>query len=224
MKYTACVLNLFVCGSALALTLKEHEKWWQEKCQDKKVLQEFNSWVGNENAISRVLARLHMLHKEYKSVLDVGCGLCIDYDALKRSCPQLYYMGIDVASNFINTATARGVPAILGNIDDIPFPDASFDCVYARHILEHLDGYQKALTEMIRVARKEVMVVFFIKPTASEEDRAVQAMVNSLPIYHNRYSKARLEDRLKSMSRVKSWSWQEVKNKEETILHILIND
>ena len=204
--------------------LKEYEKWWEIKCREKKSLDDFMLWQGNENAISRILARLHIINKGYQSVLDIACGLAVDYEGLKKSCRDLTYLGIDISPTFIAKVKERGIPAQVGRIQDIPCGDDAFDVVYARFILEHLDAYKDAIEEMVRVAKKEVLIVFFIKPTAAANDRMVVADTNGYPIYHNQYSKSKMESFLNSLEKVKSFIWQEVKHKDECILHIMVSD
>lgn len=220
-RYLFFILALF-CFGVQALELQEHEKWWDVKCKERNYLAQFNSWVGNENALSRVLTRLYITYKGYKTILDIPCGLCVDYDAFKRTNPDIYYLGVDCSSTFIDAVTARGIPAMRGKVQDIPCQDSSFDVILARHILEHLDSYQTAIQEMVRVAKKEVLIIFFIKPIDGTQDKTVTADVNGYPIYHNRYSKSKLETFLKSLDKVKNFTWQEVKNQQESILHILV--
>lgn len=223
LKKIVLLKSLLICSIALGNgILKDYEKWWEIKCRDKKGLDEVAGWWGNENAVSRVLVRLHIMNKGYKSILDIPCGLAVDYDAFKRSCPEMHYVGIDMLPMFVDRLTQRGVQAMVGKIQDIPCPDSSFEVVYARHILEHLDTYKDAFKEMVRVAQREVIVVFFIKPNGTGIDRVIPIEVDGLPVNHNRYSKAKIEAFLKTIDKIKSFSWQEVKNKDEAILHIIV--
>lgn len=214
------VANSFATqGQAAA---KDPERWWDYSCRDKNIMDQFIGWQGGENAISRILSRLYIINKKYKSVLDIPCGLCVDYKALKRSCADLEYLGIDISPLFVAQVKDLGIPAMVGKIQEIPCADASYDVVYSRYILEHLESYQKAIQELVRVAKKEVIIVFFCAPDNNNEDRMVIMEVHGNPLYQNRYSKLKLEAFLKSIEKVKSFSWQEVKNKDECILHILV--
>jgi len=224
IKLIGFILGCFVVAPAFCdfAPLKEYEKLWEYKSREKKNQDEFAGWWGNENAISRVLVRLHIIQKEYASILDAGCGFCMDYDALKRSCPEIKYLGLDISSTFVSKAQERGIPVELGRIQNIPCLDSSIDVVYARHILEHLDTYQDAIKEMVRVANKEVIIVFFMAPDKSANDKGGMVNVGGYTTYQNRYSRSKMEAFLKTLDKVKSFSWQEVKNKDECILHILV--
>lgn len=49
----------------------------------------------------------------------------------------------------VHTVFARG------DVTDLPFPDASFDCVHAHQVLQHLSNPIRALTEMARVCTSD---------------------------------------------------------------------
>ena len=43
--------------------------------------------------------------------------------------------------------------------DPLPFPDKQFGCAFASHVLEHLDNWQFAMGEIVRVADNVVIVL-----------------------------------------------------------------
>jgi|ERR1700733_730274 len=202
--------------------LREYEKLWEYKTRDKKDQDTFAGWWGNEGATSRVLARLCIIHKDYKSILDVGCGFCTDFDALKRNMPEIEYKAIDISSTFITKALERGICAEVARVQQMPYPDSSIEIVYARHLLEHFDSYEQAIQEMVRVASEEVLIVFFIAPDQNGHDKPGMINVGGYATYQNKYSRPKMESFLKSLPKVKSFSWQEVKNTNECILHIIV--
>ncbi len=202
--------------------LKEYEKMWEQRSRDKRCQEEFAGWWGNENAISRILLRLHIMQKSYKSLLDVGCGFCKDYEPLKKSCPQAHYDALDISSTFVGLALERGIDAVQARVESMPYEDSSIELVFCRHLLEHLNMYQNAIKEMIRVASKEVIIVFFINPDKNSTDKMGMINVGGFTTYQNHYSKSKIEAFLKTLDKVKSFSWQDVKNKDESISHIVL--
>jgi SAM-dependent methyltransferase len=50
-----------------------------------------------------------------------------------------------------------------GSAENIPFPDRSFDSVVCLDVLEHCEDQNKALSEMMRVARKRIILSFPLK-------------------------------------------------------------
>lgn len=209
----------YICAD---MNLKKHEQWWEVKCKEGDRFNQFAEWIGGPQELSRIAIRKHIHNQNYHSILDIPCGLCIDYMPLTEEIENLSYIGIDITQSFVSRAQSLGISVINGRIQEIPFPDSSFEVTYSRHILEHLDSYETALRELIRVAQKEVLVVFFIIPIENDEDIIITGPVDGYPIYHNRYSRKKIEYFLSSISKVKSFSWQSVANTSETILHIFV--
>jgi 2-polyprenyl-3-methyl-5-hydroxy-6-metoxy-1,4-benzoquinol methylase len=80
-------------------------------------------------------------------VLEVGC----DKALLKQLLPGLDYVGVDMA----------GEPDLrlnLERIERLPFDDAAFDCVVCTETLEHLDNLHGTFGELMRVAKKYVII------------------------------------------------------------------
>ncbi len=159
----------FILGCALSLhAAEEYEEWW-EKCLGGTVsIEDFAGWLGDLNSPSRVLMRDHVRKKGYRSLLDVPAGLCIDYFGLKRDGLEIDYMGVDITPKLVFRAQLENIPVCEGDIKHLPFEDNRFEISYARHILEHLSGYEEAVSELIRVASRETLIVFFIAPTEGE--------------------------------------------------------
>jgi SAM-dependent methyltransferase len=89
-------------------------------------------------------------------VLDIGCAKGFFVHDLLRTVPGLDAVGLDISSY----ALAAADPAVrdrllLGNAVSLPFPDQSFDAVFAINTLHNLDGEElrKALGEIRRVVR-----------------------------------------------------------------------
>ena len=104
-----------------------------------------------------------------KSVIDVGCASCIDYPLFKQV--GVSYVGIDFTPQFIAYAKRRH-PEIEAQVADavsIPYPEHSFDVAYCKDLLEHQppEQWKTVLDEMWRVARRAVIITFFIAPDES---------------------------------------------------------
>jgi ubiquinone/menaquinone biosynthesis C-methylase UbiE len=86
-------------------------------------------------------------------VIDIGCGLGF---FLKK----LVGHGVkDVwGCDLYDEMNIPGIRYKKGNIEALPFPDNSFDVVVCSHILEHVKDFDKAVSEIKRIARKKVII------------------------------------------------------------------
>src|SRR5512143_3452508 len=93
-------------------------------------------------------------------LLDCGCGMGALTASLARHLAPGEVIGIDREPSQIDAARAwaaeKGVGNVrfdLGNIFEIPFPDASFEAVFAYTVLEHVRDPLQAMREMRRVLK-----------------------------------------------------------------------
>ena len=60
---------------------------------------------------------------------------------------------VDVAPRMVELARARGVDARVGDVQALPFEDASYDCAVAAWMLYHVPEIDRGLAELARVLR-----------------------------------------------------------------------
>ena len=96
------------------------------------------------------MVTLKALAEDSKRILDLGCG---DGTRLSYLSKGRYGVGIDTSKKAISLAKEKykEVEFIDGNIEKLPFKDASFDLVYSAFVLEHLTQPEVVLNEAIRV-------------------------------------------------------------------------
>jgi ubiquinone/menaquinone biosynthesis C-methylase UbiE len=96
------------------------------------------------------------------SVLDVCCGSGMDAEYLARSGAKVVAM--DISDGCLCRAAERrkryGVSyeLVLGDAENLPFPDQSFDYSFVHDGLHHLDSPERAIVELARVARRGLIV------------------------------------------------------------------
>jgi 2-polyprenyl-3-methyl-5-hydroxy-6-metoxy-1,4-benzoquinol methylase len=94
---------------------------------------------------------LHLPAHPGGKALDVGCGSGnLVAELRKRGWDA---EGMDVDSNAVEAARARGLPVRLGHFDTTDIPDETFDAVTLRHVVEHVHDPGKLLGECLRVLR-----------------------------------------------------------------------
>ena len=60
---------------------------------------------------------------------------------------------LDVAPRMVELARSRGVDAIVGDVQELPFENALFDCAVAAWMLFHVPDIDRGLSELARVLR-----------------------------------------------------------------------
>jgi ubiquinone/menaquinone biosynthesis C-methylase UbiE len=95
------------------------------------------------------------------SILDVGCGEGIVTERL-AAVTGARTIGVDLGTDELTEHWRRregeNVSFQPASAYDLPFEDASFDCVCALEVLEHLERPRDALAELARVSRRGVLV------------------------------------------------------------------
>ena len=97
---------------------------------------------------------------EDANVLDAGCGTGEISWRLAQMVPQARLLGIDIIDDHLARARARC--ATMGervrfehrSIFDLELPDATFDLVVCRHVLQAIPHPERALGELLRVTRR----------------------------------------------------------------------
>jgi SAM-dependent methyltransferase len=83
-------------------------------------------------------------------VLEVGAGTGAFADRVRREL-GVEVTAADLSQRMVELARERGVPAIVADIEDLPFGDEAFDCVAALWVLHHLPDVDHGLGELARV-------------------------------------------------------------------------
>ena len=83
-------------------------------------------------------------------MLEVGCGPG-ELAARVQDDLGATVIAIDVSERMVALARGRGVDARVGDVQQLPFEDASFDCAVAAWMLYHVPDVPRALAELARV-------------------------------------------------------------------------
>jgi len=89
-------------------------------------------------------------------LLDAGCGT----GRRMRACGAAVRIGVDASREMLAVADPlEGVELIAGDVRALPLPDASFDVVWCRLVLGHLEQLAQAYAELARVADAGATVI-----------------------------------------------------------------
>jgi ubiquinone/menaquinone biosynthesis C-methylase UbiE len=113
--------------------------------------------------------RRHAHNRQYKvildaipsgsTVLDAGCGEgVISVMLAQKGC---IVTGVDISEPNIESCKEYAkeekledkLTFLVGDMENLPVPDKSFDYVISSHVLEHIPDFHKGVTEINRVAR-----------------------------------------------------------------------
>jgi ubiquinone/menaquinone biosynthesis C-methylase UbiE len=155
------------------------------------------------------------------SILDVGCGAGHYLPSLRRviNTPFAYH-GIDATENYVALAKKAfaGQPNAefsVGSIFDLDLPDRSYDVVMCNNVLLHMPSIARPLSELVRVARRKVLVRFLcgqrsfiiqdVHPQADGEEFDSQMRPVGFH-YYNIYSQAYVHRVISDLKGVESWT------------------
>jgi len=95
---------------------------------------------GRYRAITQLASGFHQ-------VLDVGCGSSRIIGAISGM------IGLDIQLHKLRYARRYGNALVHGSIFELPFADASFDCVICSEVVEHIPAQEKPFDELARVLK-----------------------------------------------------------------------
>lgn len=110
-----------------------------------------------------------------KTILDVATGTAdLALEAQKQLAPDKIF-GLDIAAEMLEIGRhkirkkelAGRIELLLGDSENIPFPDNTFDAVTVAFGVRNFENLEAGLTEMLRVLKPKgkVVVLEFSKPT-----------------------------------------------------------
>ena len=140
--------------------------------------------------------------KEKKNILDLGCGEATRLGLIDGRGKNL--TGIDISEMAIQKAKTKHpkINFVLGRVEKLPFPDASFDFVYSAFVFEHLDEPVKVIKEAVRVLKMDGNLLI-IAPNYGAPNRA------SPPYTKNRMRKL-IRGFIRDFSMSNDLTWQKV--------------
>ena len=89
---------------------------------------------------------------EPRRVLEVGPGPGELSERIQRDLGA-DVVALDISERMVELTQARGVEAVVGDVQQLPFPDGSFDCAVAAWMLYHVPDVVRGIAELARVLR-----------------------------------------------------------------------
>lgn len=101
--------------------------------------------------------------KPGQKILDAGCGegvlsvIMAKAGAIVVAC-DLSQPNITQAKKYAMEQGLSNIEFMLGDLENLPFSDNSFDLVISSHVLEHLPDFDRGLQEIMRVSKNRAIV------------------------------------------------------------------
>lgn len=106
----------------------------------------------NRQSVSFILENI-----QGKKVLDIACGRgYLAKKIVERWNAEVVGIDFIVADELKDSENPS---FIQGDIEEIPYPDKYFDTVICAHTLEHVIDIQRAISELRRVCKKQLIIV-----------------------------------------------------------------
>jgi len=138
---------------------------WSKK---REVLHHYNSLAtvydaqyGEEQSVKMKAALSSIPLKGDSLVLDVGCGTGLLFEHVGNQAKLL--VGLDISSRILREAKGRtkrfsNVAVLRADADFIPFPNETFDTVFAITVLQNMPCPLLTLHEMKRVSKHDSVI------------------------------------------------------------------
>jgi SAM-dependent methyltransferase len=109
-------------------------------------------YAGAEGPDARQLVFEAIAEVSPKRLIEVGGGEGELAERVVRELGATVEL-VDQSERMVELARGRGLDAQVGDVQDLPFPDGSFDCAVAAWMLYHVPDVPRALAELARVLR-----------------------------------------------------------------------
>ena len=121
----------------------------------------FRKWCGDYTRAWKAKIRQEIAKKQHKTVLDVGAGVFSEYYGFIADQINIDYTATEITEKFVKLGADLGLNVYHCSVSLMPFSDGSFDVVLCNDVLNHQQDFRDEIRELVRVAKKQVIVSFF---------------------------------------------------------------
>lgn len=133
-------------------TLNDPESVRDEYADESRFAVRAGSWAHATGPNPVEMYRAAVAEISPRRVLEVGPGRGETAEWIARETGAKV-IAIDQSARMVELTRARGIDARVGDVQDLPFEDETFDCVVAAWMLYHVADLDRGLSEIARVLR-----------------------------------------------------------------------
>jgi SAM-dependent methyltransferase len=182
------------------------KNWWTDRNQP--VGKDFLTW--NDAHASRQFTRKLILDwataGDISGVLEIAFGGLHEYRAIGQPLRErgVTYRGVDWTADFVAHAQ-KEFPDVQWTQGDIVrgVHVEPADLVYSQHMLEHVPALEPAFSNMLRLAKRKLINIFFIAPKPFPNYDVTNWQ--KYPLYHNTYAIGHVEHVCAAMGFSAKW-------------------
>ena len=155
--------------------------WWQNKYnKSTDFLKTFQKWENIRNKLN--IYKIINKKLKCKDILNVGCGTGLDYLKYKEYflTNNINWFGLDYSNFMVLEGRKKNIPIGQGNIYELDFViNKKYECVLAINIFEHLDNFDLAFNNMLKVSSKYILISFFKIPLEDNKVIIINKHINN---------------------------------------------
>jgi O-antigen/teichoic acid export membrane protein/SAM-dependent methyltransferase len=114
---------------------------------------DLGSYRASEAEKARTADLLRILPRSRRSVLDIGARDGHFSRLLSERFPEV--TALDLREPRLDIPRVK---TVAGDVSNLAFADEAFDCVFCAEVLEHVPDVERACREIVRVARREIVI------------------------------------------------------------------
>jgi SAM-dependent methyltransferase len=120
-----------------------------------------------------------LMERAGDDVVDLGCGFGAYSKYLRDTGRKV--VGIELDAEAAARAQADGLDVRVGDVMDLPFEDGAFETSVLVDVIEHVPDPERALSEALRVSRRNVLVTV---PNVAEYEHLARYAVTYWHLVH----------------------------------------
>lgn len=120
------------------------------------IYRETSGILGRETDLNKKCIETILSESLTGDILEAGCGTGYLCRLIAQKNPSARIAGIDINPP---QNGAANLSFMAGSVENIPYPDKSFDTVICTHTLEHVRDLPRALSELRRIVRRKLVIV-----------------------------------------------------------------